>query len=240
MDYQRPTPLEVPRLREWLGHLIQNYDALVHRGEIGYSQQEIRLYRESLASAALACDGEFKRPVKTRIRELLALGAASYGLAAGSPGPVSFAGAGETAVDFAVCSLWPLITLPELPRPWLGAFLAITRSSHLASLVVQARYARGTPEEMSAAGFGQALTQISFVPGILTLLDDLSDPHRGGCALTGMAIAHARYAPRRGATQRRVAQWALAAATGATAVHRVPAPRPRFVPAPGLLLATRS
>jgi len=83
VDYQRRTPLEIPGLREWIGHLVESYDALVHRGEIGYSQREVRLYRDSLISAARACNGEFKRPVKARIRELLALGAASYGLAAG-------------------------------------------------------------------------------------------------------------------------------------------------------------
>jgi hypothetical protein len=88
----------------------------VYRGEIGYGQQEIRRYRESLVSAALVCDGEFRRPVKTRIRELLALGAASYGLAAGATEPVSFSS--ETAVDFAVCSVWPVATLPELPSAW--------------------------------------------------------------------------------------------------------------------------
>ena len=238
MDHQRRTPTEVPRLRDWLDRLIQNYDALVYRGEIGYSQQEIKLYRDSLASAALACDGEFKRPVKARIRELLALGAASYGLAGGVPRPVS--GSAEALADFAVCAVWPVVTAPDLPRNWLGAFLGITRSTHLASLVVRARYRLGTPEAMSPSEFVQALSEINYAPGIWTLLDDLGDPERGGGALIGMAIAHARYAPRRGATQKRVAQWALAAATGGTAVHRVPAPRPRFVPAPGLLVTTRS
>ena len=111
MDRQRRTPTEVPRLRDWLDRLIQNYDALVYRGEIGYSQQEIKLYRDSLASAALACDGEFKRPVKARIRELLALGAASYGLAGGVPRPVS--GSAEALADFAVCAVWPVVTAPE-------------------------------------------------------------------------------------------------------------------------------
>ncbi len=77
--------LDLPRLRQWIGHLIENYDALVSRGDIGYSQREIRLYRDSLISIARACNGEFKPPVKARIRELLALGAASYGLAAGAP-----------------------------------------------------------------------------------------------------------------------------------------------------------
>jgi hypothetical protein len=136
VDYQRRTPLEVPRLREWAGHLIESYDALVHRGEIGYSQRETRLYRDSF-SAARACNGEFKRPVKARIRELLALGAASYGLAAGAPGPGPFAGfpgpglagpaaiiprqvsfAGEAVVDFAVCALWPVA---PSPTPVAGA-----------------------------------------------------------------------------------------------------------------------
>jgi hypothetical protein len=238
VDDQRRAPLDHPRLRQWIGHLIDSYDALERRGEIGYSQQETRRYRQALASAALACDGEFRRPVKARIRELLALGAASYGLAADAPGPVSFAD--ETVVDFAVCALWPLATLPELPGAWLGAFLDVTRSTQLASLVIRARYRLGTPEEMSAPEFAQDLTRVSFAPGIRTLLADLSDPRRAGCALTAMAIAHRSYAPRRGATQKRVAQWALAAATGAAASRRAPLARPRFEPAPGPLLAARS
>ena len=238
MDYEGRAPLELPQLRRWIGQLIENYDALVRRGEIGYSEQEIRLYRDALISAAQACDGEFKRPVKARIRELLALGAASYGLPAAVPRPRWPADvpraeplSAPAMIDFTVCALWPVATMPGLPRGWLGAFLNVTRSTHLASLVVRARYRLGTPEAMSPSEFGQALAEINYAPGVWTLLDDLGDPGRGGCALTGMAIAHARYAPRRGATQKRVAQWALAAATGGTAVRRVPAPRPRFVPA---------
>ncbi len=238
VDHQRRASLDFPLLRQWVGYLIESYDALERRGEIGYSQQEIRLYRESLISAALACDGEFKRPVKARIRELLALGAASYGLGAGAPGPVSFAG--ETVVDFAVCALWPMATLPELPSAWLGAFLDVTRSTQLASLVVRARYRLGTPDVMSAQEFGDTLAQVDFAPGIRTLLADLADPRRAGCALTAMAIAHTSYAPRRGANQQRVAQWALGAATGGLAGHRIPAPRPVAGRVPRLLLATRS
>jgi len=238
VDYQRRAPLDFPLLRQWIGYLIESYDALERRGEIGYRPQEIRLYRESLVSAARACDGEFGRPVKARIRELLALGAASYGLGAGAASPVSFAS--ETVVDFAVCALWPMATAPELPSAWLGAFLGVTRSTQLASLVVQARYRLGTPDVMSAPEFSQALTQVNFAPGIRTLLADLADPARGGCALTALAIAHTRYAPRRGASQRRVAQWALAAATGGAAVHRASVPRPRFEPAPARLVAARS
>jgi hypothetical protein len=238
VDDQRRAPLELPRLRQWAGHLIESYDALQRRGEIGYSQQETRLYREALVSAVRACDGEFKRPVKARIRELLALGAASYGLAADRPAPVSFADG--TVVDFAVCALWPMATLPELPSTWLGAFLDVARSTHLASLIVRARYRLGTPDEMSAGEFGQAVAQVNYAPGIRTLLADLGDPRRAGCALTGLAIAHRSYAPRRGATQKRVAQWALAAATGVMAAPvTAPVPRPRFDPAPGPLLAAR-
>jgi hypothetical protein len=53
-------------------------------------------------------------------------------------------------------------TLSELPSAWLDAFLAITRSTALASLVVRARYVLGTPDAMSAQEFGEALTQVSF------------------------------------------------------------------------------
>ena len=38
MDYEGLTPLDLPRLRQWIGQLIGNYDALVSRGDIGYSQ----------------------------------------------------------------------------------------------------------------------------------------------------------------------------------------------------------
>jgi hypothetical protein len=123
MDEEGPTPLDLPRLRQWIGQLVENYDALASRGDIGYSLREIRQYREALISVGRACDGEFKRPLKVHIRELLAR----------------------------------------------------------------------------------------------NLLSDLADPRRAGCALTGMAIAHTSYAPRRGATQRRVAKWALLVAIGATA-----------------------
>ena len=50
----------------------------------------------------------------------------------------------------------------------------------------------------------------------LRLLDELADPRGAGCALAAMAIARTRYAPRRGANQKRVAKWALLAAIMAT------------------------
>ncbi len=45
VDDRRRAPLDFPLLRQWIGYLIESYDALERRGEIGYSQQEIRLYR---------------------------------------------------------------------------------------------------------------------------------------------------------------------------------------------------
>ena len=238
MHYEERTPLDLPQLRQWLGQLIENYDVLVRAGRIGYSQREIRLYRAALISTARTCDGEFERPVKARIRELLALGAASYGLPTGPLPTESFPG--QKVLDFAVCSLWPLATVPGLPSTWLGAFLDITGSTAMASLIVRARYHCGTPEAMSPSEFGQALSGLSYTPGIRNLLDDLGDPRRAGCALTGIAIAHTGYAPRRGATQKRVARWALLAAIGANApvgattaisvpLPRAPAPSGRWI-----------
>jgi hypothetical protein len=217
------TPLDLPQLQRWLGQLIENYDALVRADGIGYSPREIRLYRNALISTARTCDGEFERPVKARIRELLALGAASYGLPTGPRPAESFPG--QKVLDFAVYSLWPLATVPGLPSTWLGAFLDMTGSTAMASLIVRARYHCGTPEAMSPAEFGQALTGLSYTPGIRNMLDDLGDPRRAGAALTGIAIAHTGYAPRRGATQKRVAKWALLAAIGATVPIKVPLPR---------------
>jgi hypothetical protein len=222
MDYEGRTPLDLPHLRQWIGHLIENYDALVSRGDIGYSQREIRLYRDALMSIGRACDGEFKRPVKARIRELLALGAASYALPAGAPPAESLTG--QQVIDFGVCCLWPLAGVPDLPGTWLDVFLDVTHSAALASLVVQARYRSGTPEAMSPAEFGQAMTEVSYGPGIRNLLDDLADPRGAGCALAAMAIARTRYAPRRGASQKRVAKWALLAATGLAAAGVRPEP----------------
>jgi hypothetical protein len=213
MDYEGRTPLDLPRLRPWIGHLIENYDALVSRGDIGYSQREIGLYREALMSIGRACDGDFKRPVKARIRELLALGAASYALPAGAPPTQSLTG--QQVIDFGVCCLWPLATVPDLPGTWLDSFLDITHSAGLASLVVQARYRSRISEAMSPSEFGQAMTEVSYAPGIRNLLDELADPRGAGCALAAMAIARTRYAPRRGASQKRVAKWALLAAIGA-------------------------
>jgi hypothetical protein len=215
MDYEGLAPLDLPQLRQWIGRLTDNYDALVSRGDIGYSQREIGLYREALSSIGRACDGEFKRPVKARIRELLALGAASYALPAGAPPALSLTG--QPVIDFGVHCLWPLASVPDLPATWLDTFLDITRSAALASLVIRARYRSGTPEAMSSLEFGQAMTEVSYGPGIRNLLADLADPRGAGCALAAMAIARTRYAPRRGASQKRVAKWALLAAIGATA-----------------------
>lgn len=235
VDHDRRIPLELPPLRQWLFHLIDSYDALAEAGEIGYRDEEIRLYRASLVSAAMACYGEFRRPVRARIRELLALGVASYGLTGGLPAEGPFSG--PMVVDFMVCSLWPLATAPTLPPHWLDAFIAITGSPPLATPVIQARYRRRTHEAMSPREFGQALAEVNFAGGVGNLLRDLSDPARGGCALAAMAIASARYAPRRGATDKRVARWALRAALGGagealTTVNDGLAHYPRHPPLP--------
>jgi hypothetical protein len=227
MDDEGRTPLDLPRLRSWIGHLTENYDALVSRGDIGYAQREIGRYRDALISIGRACDGEFKRPVKARIRELLALGAASYALPAGGPPAESLTG--QQVIDFGVCCLWPLTTVPDLPATWLDSFLDIT---HSASLVVQARYRSRISEAMSLPEFGQAMTEVSYAPGIRNLLDELADPRGAGCALAAMAIARTRYAPRRGASQKRVAKWALLAAIGVTTPPSALPPEARRVARP--------
>jgi hypothetical protein len=212
MDHDRRTPLDLPQLRLWLGYLIKNYDALASSGQIGYRPQEIEHYRAGLVSVARACEGQFDRPLKPRIRELLALGVAGYGVAGGVPAGVPFSA--EMIVDFAACALWPLASSPGLPRDWLDAFIAITVCPRMATPVVRARYRRRIEEPMSVPEFRQALTEVNFAWGVRNLLRDLSDPRRGGGALAGMAIACTRYAPRRGATQQRVAKWALLSALG--------------------------
>lgn len=88
MDDSRRAPLDLPQLRLWPGYLIKNYDALASGGDIGYSPQEVDHYRACLVSLAQACEGQFGRPLKARIRELLALGVAGYGIAGGVPAGV--------------------------------------------------------------------------------------------------------------------------------------------------------
>ena len=212
MDYSRRAPLDLPQLRLWLGYLIKNYDALTDRGEIGYRPEEIDHYRACLVSVARACEGNFDRPLKARIRELLALGVASYGVAGGVPAGVPFSG--ELIVDFAAAALWPLASSADLPKDWLDAFIAITICPKMATPVVRARYCRRISEPMSAVEFRQAMSEVNFAWGVRNLLRDLADPRRGGGTLAAMAIACARYAPRRGATQDRVAKWALLSALG--------------------------
>jgi hypothetical protein len=212
VDDSRRAPLDLPQLRLWLGYLIKNYDALASSGDIGYSPQEVDHYRACLVSLAQACEGRFDRPLKARIRELLALGVAGYGIAGGVPAGVPFSG--ELIVDFAACALWPLASSPDLPCDWLDAFITITICPRMATPVVQARYSRRIQEPLSAPEFRQALTEVNFAWGVRNLLRDLSDPRRGGGALAAMAIACARYAPRRGATQDRVAKWALLSTLG--------------------------
>ena len=215
VDHDRRAPLDLPQLRLWLGYLIKNYDALAGDGEIGYSPQEIDHYRAALVSVARACDGQFDRPLKPRIRELLALGVAGYGVAGGVPVGVPFSG--EMIVDLAACALWPLASSPGLPRDWLDAFISITVCPRMATPIVRARYRRRIEEPMSALEFRQAVGEVNFAWGIRNLLRDLSDPRRGGGALAAMAIACTRYAPRRGATQQRVAKWALLSTLGGMA-----------------------
>src|ERR1700761_6822154 len=215
MDYSRRAPLDLPQLRLWLAYLIKNYDALASSGDIGYRPQEVDHYRGCLVSLARACDGQFDRPLKARIRELLALGVAGYGIAGGLSAGVPLSG--DTIVDFAACALWPLASSPDLPRDWLDPFITITICPRMATPVVRARYRRRIQEPMSALEFRQALTEVNFAWGVRNLLRDLSDPRRGGGALAAMAIACTRYAPRRGATQQRVAQWALLSPLGGMA-----------------------
>lgn len=204
-------------LRLWIARLATDYERILAEQRLPLTRKESREHRRALAAAQRTCDGLVDGPGKDRIRELIAAGAARYGLAHSSlPDELL---PEEVIVDFAVHALWPLIVVPKLPKNYFED-LATISSESLARLVTHARLSRTTGSVMSPQIFAKAIAGIHFAPGVLNLLNDLADPRRGASAFTAISIASTGKVPARRQSPKAIAAWILSAAAAGVVGNR--------------------
>jgi hypothetical protein len=203
------TPMDLPQLRFWLARLASDYEKILAEKNPPLTKRQKKDHRKALDSVKQTCDGNANGQGKSRVRELIAAGAISYGLSRHQPPDEPIPE--QLIVDFAVFALWPLIVVPELPETYFDDLRTIS-SEPLARLVAHARLSRMTKSAMSAEDFSRALAGTNVARGVLNLLNDLADPQRGGCAFTAISIASTGTVPHGRPSPKVIAMWVLAAA----------------------------
>jgi hypothetical protein len=208
-DRSPDTPMDLPQLRFWLARLASDYEKILTERNPPLTKRQKKDHRKALASVKQTCEGNENGQGRTRVRELIAAGAISYGLSRHKPPDELIPE--QLIIDFAVFALWPLVIVPKLPSNYFDD-LRIVSSEPLARLVTHARLSRMTKSPMSAEDFSRALANSNVAAGVRNLLNDLADPQRGGCAFTAISIASTGTVPHGRTSPKVIAMWVLAAA----------------------------
>jgi hypothetical protein len=148
------------------------------------------------------------------LRRLLASGVAQYLSRAGQvpAGQVPE----QLLVDLLVFALWAVLEAPGLPGTWQQDLVELT-SPRVATLTVAARNDKDAGHPVPVEEFTRVLSARPVGPALHNLLDDLSEPHRGGSALTALAVAAGLPAPPGRGGAKGTATWMIAVLAGATA-----------------------
>jgi hypothetical protein len=201
----------------WLGRAARDFeDRLARIQTPGLRLNERRLRREFYG---LQRDLEKRRGRSSRafLRRLMASGVVRHGNPSVPP-PADHLPE-EIILGFAVHALWPIITTRDLPRGWVYALGEIT-SHEVVEAVIRSR---NCPEDSSLITLTQNLTQLPCAVGILNLLDDLTDPRRGGAALLALSIAAGKDSRAARTNPRSLLKWTAAAAAGGIVGNRADA-----------------
>ena len=119
-------------------------------------------------------------------------------------------------MDLLVFALWAVLEAPALPGTWQQDLVELT-SPRVATLTVAARNARDAGHPVHVEEFTSVLSARPVGPALHNLLDDLSEPRRGGPALTALAVAAGLPAPPGRGGAKATATWMVAVLAGATA-----------------------
>jgi hypothetical protein len=195
-------PPDLAALRTWIDSVIAAYGKATHdRGFL----REARALKHSLD------DSSTRSRSADTIRRLAAAGLTQYVRQAAAPVPDS--SPEQVMLDIAVFALWPIVIAPKLPAHW-PEHLAEMTSPRIAALVAQARSAG---RQATVEKFLRLVADKPSANWILNLLEDLSDPRRGGASLTAIAVAAGLPRPPSDRNARATMAWIVAAAAGGAA-----------------------
>ncbi|MFI6040809.1 hypothetical protein ACIA8C_04190 [Nocardia sp. NPDC051321] len=197
------SPPDLIGLKDWIYRASSDFEERVAQHS-GLTWRERRRFRNEVESLRRTCDGSSHGRAENAVRQLLAAGAARYRAVSSSN---QSGGTPEHAVlDFAVFAIWPVVIAPDLHEDWFEAIAKLT-SPDIAKLVVHCRLYRISGNPMSPSELLAALSKIRFSSGIVNLMDDLSNPNRGGGALTALAIATEVELPPADRSGKKLAAW---------------------------------
>ncbi|SIM54882.1 hypothetical protein [Micromonospora cremea] len=212
-------PLDPANLRLWIDRMAADYRDLISAGRRPARRRETATQANRLASIAGSVAGAPGRTdPMTVLRHFLAAGAAQYLFRTG-PLPQN-ALPEHIVLDFTVFALWPVVQAPSLPDGWEVELAEIT-SPRLARLVARARIGHARQPEATMQAFAREIADKPFAHGVLSLLEDFSDPRLGGAYLTPLALAAGYPAPPRETSARNIFTWFLAGAAAGLGIATV-------------------
>lgn len=196
------------RLRGMLGGVKDDPEDFLKRNwpELTRTERK-KLSRELMDFREGVCGSPVGAP-RAFLWQLVASGLASY---AGAEHPSQ--DPARSAIEIAACALWPIVLADALKEGWYEALRGMS-SEEIARLVAEARVANRMNGKLSADQFARFLTATPFAKGIMKLLDEMSDPRRGGASLTALAMAHGKPVPTNLSPQRVITWLGVAAGAG--------------------------
>ena len=208
-------PFDLPLVRQWLRTLAFVDADSAHGSRRRIFRKAARpahSHQDEVRSVAENLSGSFgKSPTEDILRRLLALGIVQYVHRIGRV-PVD-AKAEDIVLDVVAFALWSVVQADALPPDWEEALTLLT-SPRMAAHVALARK-DGTSEK--PASFGLLYSKLAEGPvthGARNLLEDLSDPRRGGTALASLALAADLPEPDPRQRQKAAAVWLFTAVVG--------------------------
>lgn len=214
---QAGEPLDLPLLRQWLGTLASASADTAHGGRRRLrrrSARPVRFHENEVRAVGDDVSGWLgQSSAEDVLRRLLALGLVQYVKRIGRV-PAD-ARAEEIVLDVTAFALWSVAQVPSLPSDWEDT-LALLTSPRMAAIVARAREIGATRSPDNFVVLYRMLASSSVAQGTRNLMEDLSDPRRGGAVLAALALAAGLPEPDPRHRQKAAAVWLFTAlATGA-------------------------
>jgi hypothetical protein len=210
-------PLDLPLLREWLGTLASASADTAHGGRRWLGRRNARPTHSQESEVRAVGDDLSgwlgQSSAEDVLRRLLALGIVQYVKRIGRV-PAN-AQPEEIVLDVTAFALWSVAQAPVLPSGWEDT-LALLTSPRMAAIVEHAREVDATRNPDNFIVLYRMLASSSAAQGTRNLLEDLSDPRRGGAVLAVLALASGLPEPDPRRRQKAAAVWLFTALAGGT------------------------
>ena len=204
------SPITSIELHHWLSRAAEDFRRISAARGFDLPPKELASISDGLDRAIVVL-GDLTQERTDSVRHLLIGGLVHHLSECGTP-PVQPLPE-QVILDIAVSALWPLVTAPNVPPSWMDDVVTIT-SPRIGALVAEARRLTSSSKLVTPQSFARALASQSFARGMANLLDDLSDPKRGGPIVTALAVAAHVAPPPHKASLKAMSGWLFAAAMG--------------------------